>query len=349
MKQVTATKIGNMKDPDPAKRGKVEVLDVPVKPVGDCDVKIKVAYCAICGSDPHVVGGIFGWEPPFGLGHEMSGVIVEVGKTAAAHGWKIGDRVGGNFRNYCGSCYYCTNGLEQFCEHATEEPGMAEYCIWNMRQPVKVPDDVSLKNACLIEPVSIAVRVMDKTHIKFGQNVLVSGGGPIGLLCLQLINHYGAANLTLLEPNPARRELAKKYGAKFVFDPIKDDIIAEANKITDGHGYDVLLEVSGIPSAAKTMLDVSAKAARIVYVAQYPRDFNLPLNLYDQLYMKELDITGTFVSPYAFSRTGQFISRLDLDDLTSQIFPIDEAEAAFEAHLTGKYPKVLIQCNKDLD
>ena len=349
MKQITAVQVGNMKDPDPAKRGRVEVTDVPVKPVADNEVKVKVAYCAICGSDPHVVGGIFGWEAPFGLGHELSGVIVEVGKTAAEHGWKVGDRVGGNFRNYCGSCYYCTNAMEQFCEHATEEPGMAEYVIWNMRQPVKVPDDVSLKIACMIEPVSIAVRVMDKTNIKVGQNVVVSGGGPIGLLCLQLVNLYGAANLTLLEPNPARRELALKFGAKYVFDPTKDDIVAETMKITDGRGFDVCLEVSGVPSAAETMLDISAKCARVVYVAQYPRAFNLPLNLYDQLYMKELDITGTFVSPYAFARTAQIIGRMQLDELTEQVFSIDDAEAAFEAHLSGKYPKILIQCNPDLE
>ena len=349
MKQVTAVKVGNMKDPDPEKRGRVEVTDVPVKPVGDDEVKVKVAYCAICGSDPHVVGGIFGWEPPFGMGHELSGVIEEVGKTAADHGWKVGDRVGGNFRNYCGSCYYCTNQLEQFCEHATEEPGMAEYVVWNMRQPVKVPDDVSLKTACMIEPVSVAVRVMDKTNIKIGQNVVVSGGGPIGLLCLQLISLYGAANLTLLEPNPARRELALKYGAKYVFDPTKDDIKNETLKITDGRGFDVCLEVSGIPSAAETLLDISAKGARVVYVAQYPRNFNLPLNLYDQLYMKELDITGTFVSPYAFSRTAQIIGRMQLEELTEQVFFIDDVEAAFEAHLSGKYPKILVQCNADLD
>ena len=349
MKQVTVVRVGNLHDPDPEKRGRIEVLDVPVKPVGDDEVKIKVAYCSICGSDPHVAAGIFGWKPPFGLGHELSGVITEVGKTASAHGWKIGDRVGGNFRNYCGKCHYCANGMEQFCENATEEPCIAEYVVWNERQPVKVPDDVSLKTACLIEPVSIAVRVMDKTNIKIGHNVVVSGGGPIGLLCLQLINLYGAANLTLFEPNPARRELALKYGAKYVIDPVVENVEKWADKITGGRGFDVCIEASGVPSAAETLLKISAKCARIVYVAQYPRDYKLPVNLYDQMFMKELDITGTFVSPYAFTRTARVIGRLSLDDLTTVVFPIDFAVEAFEAHLSGIYPKVLIQCNPCLD
>jgi len=349
MKQVCAVKIGDMQDPDPEKRGRIEVLDVPVKPVGDDEVKIKVAYCSICGSDPHIVGGIFGWTPPFGLGHEVSGVIVETGKTAASHGWKIGDRVGGNFRNYCGKCYYCVNGMEQFCENVSEEPGMAEYVVWNERQPVRAPAGVSLKNACLMEPVSIAVRVMDKTAIKIGHNAAVSGGGPIGLLCLQLINLYGAVNLTMIEPNPARRELALKYGAKYVLDPANDDVEKKADEITDGRGFNVCIEASGAPAAAETLLKISAKCARIVYVAQYPRGYNMPLNLYDQFFMKELDITGTFVSPYAFTRAAQIIRRLDIGDLTAVIFPIDRAAEAFQAHLSGRHPKVLIQCNPGLD
>ena len=349
MKQVTAVKVGDMKSSDCGRRGKVEVTDVDVKPVGENDVKIKVAYCSICGSDPHVVGGCFGWEAPFGLGHELSGVIVEVGKNAAKHGWKVGDRVGGNFRNYCGHCYYCTNSMEQWCQNVTEEPGMAEYVVWNERQPVKIPDDVPLKKACLIEPVSVAVRVMDKTNIKVGHNVVVSGGGPIGLLCLQLVSLYGAANLTLLEPNPVRRGLALKYGAKYVLDPVEDAVQLWADKITDGKGFDVCLEVSGDPGAAETLLEISAKCARIIYVAMYARDYYLPLNLYNQLYAKELEITGTFVSPYTFTRASHIIGRLDLDDLTSVVYPIDEAAAAFEAHLSGKHPKVLIQCNPDID
>ena len=349
MKVVSAVKIGNMKDPDPEKRGAVEVLDVPLREIEDDELLIKVAYCSICGSDPHVVGGIFGWEPPFGLGHELSGVVEKVGAKATINGFKVGDRVAGNFRNYCGTCYYCTNGLEQFCEQSVEEPGMAEYVIWNEKQAVKLPDNVSLKNGCMIEPISVAVRAMDKTDIKIGQNVVVSGGGPIGLLCLQLINIYGAANLTLLEPNPARRELALKYGAKHVLDPTSQDIKAETMKITNGKGFDVLLEVSGIPSAAESMLDIAAQCAKIIYVAQYPREYNMATNLYDEFYAKELTITGMFVSPYAFTRSVNIVDRLDLDALTEHVFDIDDAKEAFEAHLSGKYPKIVIKCNKDLE
>jgi (R,R)-butanediol dehydrogenase/meso-butanediol dehydrogenase/diacetyl reductase/L-iditol 2-dehydrogenase len=335
-----------MKDPDPTQRGLVDVLDVPEKPVGDYDLRIKVAYCSICGSDPHLVEGIFGWKAPFGLGHELSGVVVEVGPKCR-NGFKVGDRVAGNFRNACGACYYCVNGMEQFCEHVTEEPGMAEYVLWNEKQAVLLPEGVPLKNGALIEPIAVAVRAMDKTGTKVGQNVAVSGGGPIGLLCLQLINLYGAANLTIIEPNPQRRKLAMKYGAKHALDPLSDDVAAEAARITNGRGFDTVLEVSGAPSAAELVPALIAKMAHVVFVAQYPKDYAMPLNLYEVLYSKEARIDGMFVSPYAFSRAANIIERLDLDDLTAQVFPIDQAKEAFEAHLTGKYPKVIIQCNPD--
>ena len=348
MKVVYAVKTGDMQDPDPSKRGAVEIIDEPLREIGDDELLIKVAYCAICGSDPHVVGGIFGWEPPFGMGHELSGIVEKVGK-GVKNGFKPGDKVAGNFRRYCGSCYYCTNGMEQFCTNVIEMPGMAEYVIWHEKQAVKIPDGISLKNGCLMEPVSIALRTVEKTGIKVGQNAIISGGGPIGLLTLQILSLYGATNLAIIEPNPARRELALKYGAKYAFDPFSEDVRKKAMEITGGIGYDVLVELSAAPASAELLIDISAYAAHLVYLAQYPRDYNLPLNLYDQLYQKELTITGSIVSPYGFTRTARIMERLDLDDFTSTVFSIDDVKEAFEAHISGKYPKIVLRCNADIE
>jgi (R,R)-butanediol dehydrogenase/meso-butanediol dehydrogenase/diacetyl reductase/L-iditol 2-dehydrogenase len=349
MKMVSAVKIGNMKDPDPARRGKVAVLDVPTPPLGEEDVKIKVAYCAICGSDPHVVGGIFGWEPPFGLGHEASGVVVELGAHATNLGFKVGDRVAGNFRRYCGTCYYCRNGQEQFCENASEAPAMAEYMIWHESQLIKLSDNVSLKKGCLLEPVSIGVRVTDKTNMRIGGRVAVSGGGPIGLITLQLLKMFGATSLTMIEPNPQRRALAEKFGADYLIDSIGQNAEEEGLKITDGLGYDLVLEISGAGSAAESAVKLVANAGRMIFVAMYPNDYEMPLNLYRYCYRKEIEITGTFVAPYAFPRAARILGRMALDDFTDTVYDIDDAEEAFSAHLSGKHPKVLIRCNKDLD
>jgi len=350
MKSIHCVKVGSLKDPDESKRGAVATLDIPEFPVGDEDVKIKVAYCSICGSDPHNVGGIFGNVPPFGLGHEVSGVIVELGKNATRKGLKVGDRVAGNFLHFCGTCYYCRNGQEQFCEHADESnrPGMSEYLVWHESQVFKLPDSVSLKEGCLMEPTSVIVRFMDKLQPKLGQRVLVSGGGPIGLLAVQALKMMGATVLTISEPIAERRELAKQFGADYAIDPINEDLYSESMKITEGLGYDAILDVSGAPSAAETLLKVAAKGGTVCYSAMFPKEFKMPLNLYEYCYRNELTITGTYISPYAFTRALQILPRMKLKEFTDVVYSIDDSVAAFDAQVSGKYIKILILCNDDL-
>jgi (R,R)-butanediol dehydrogenase/meso-butanediol dehydrogenase/diacetyl reductase/L-iditol 2-dehydrogenase len=351
MKSIRCVRIGSLREKDPEKKGKIEVWDVPEDPVGPEDVRIKVAYCAICGSDPHLVEGIFGWPVPYGMGHEVSGVITEVGEKATKKGLKVGDRVAGNFLKFCGTCYYCQNGQQQFCEHADESnhPGFSETLVWHESQVYKLPDSVSLKEGCLLEPVSIAVRAMDKAELRFGQRVLVSGGGPIGLLITQCLKKAGATELTLSEPIAERRELALRFGAKNVIDPMKENIRDAADRITGGRGFDVVFDCTGSTKAVYDLPYVTAKGGKLIYSAMYPNDFEMPLNLYKFCYYNELTITGMYVAPYAFPRAAQMLPELDLAPLTTKVFELEDAVAAFDAQVSGKYPKILIRCNKDLE
>lgn len=352
MKTVFVTKTGSLLDPDESQRAVLEVLDVPEKQIEhDETVKIKVGYCAICGSDPHSIAGAFNRPLPLGLGHEVSGVIVELGKKATKKGFKVGDRVAGNFLRPCGTCDYCRNKQEQFCNFKGEFqcPGMAEYITWHESQLYKLPDSISLREGCLMEPISVAVRIADKTNIEIGARVAISGGGPIGLLALQLMKMYGATSLTLIEPIEARRQLAKEMGAEYTIDPIKGDLLKEAMEITDGLGYDVVIEISGVPGSAIAMAPIAACGGMIVFGAMYPNDYEMPLNMADVFYRRELTMTGMLLSPYTFPRTNRLLTSLDLDAFTQKYFYIDDATEAFETHLSGKYPKVLILCNKDLE
>lgn len=349
MKQINVIKIGSLKEKDPMKRGKVATLDVPEYPMGPEDVKIKVAYCAICGSDPHLVEGIFGWEPPFGIGHEVSGIVVDMGeKAAATSGLKIGDRVAGNFLKFCGRCYYCLNGQQQFCENGNEynRAGMSEYIVWHQSQVIKLADNVSLKQGCMLEPISIAVRMMDKVQPKIGMRIAVNGGGPIGLLGVQAFKMMGAASLTLIEPIEGRRKLAKEYGADYVIDPLKEDLEAVTSEITNGLGYDVLVDCSGFVGAVHNLPSLVARGGMLLYGAMYPNDYEMPLNLYKYCYFNELTISGYYVAPYCFPRAAQIMSRFNVDAFIEKVFDIDDSEEAFEAQISGKYPKVLIRCNE---
>lgn len=348
MKSVTVVKVGSLKDPNEETRGRVEVRDIPMQPLGDEYVRIKVAYCAICGSDPHLVENIFGWEVPFGLGHEVSGVVVELGPKATKKGLKIGDRVAGNFLHFCGTCYYCQNGQQQFCENANEEnnPGMSEYIVWHESQVYKMPDNISLKEACILEPVSVAVRLMDKIEMKIGQRVIIVGGGPIGLLATQAVHMMGASNLTLVEPIAERREIALKFGADHVIDPMAVDIKKAAMELTDGKGYDVVIDCSGSVKAVYDLPFITAFGGKLIYAAMYPNTYEMPLNLYKFIYANELTITGLYVSPYAFPRSWQIFPKFQLEEFTSKVFSIDDAAEAFKAQISGKYVKILIECNK---
>jgi len=348
LKSARVLKIGSLTAANEVDRGVIQICDVPEPVLGDEDVKIKVAYCSICGSDPHLVReNPFGWELPFGFGHEMSGVIVEVGKNAVKKGLKPGDRVAGNFLNTCGTCYYCQNGQEQFCEHAgaSNQPCYSEYIVWHESQAYKIPDNVSLKVGCLIEPVSVAVRVTDKLGPRIGERIAISGGGPIGLLTLQCMRMMGAVNLTLIEPIAERRALAEKFGASHTIDPTTQDVIKEALDITGDRGYDAVIDCSGAARAVTSLPQITSKGGTLMFIAMYPKDFEMPLNIYKYCYERELTITGTHVSPYTFPRSAQIMPRMQLEDFTAKVFDLDDIAAAFDAQLSGKYPKILVRCN----
>ncbi len=350
MRTVAVTKIGSLRDPDEEARGRIGIVDFPEPPLGPEDVRIRVAYSAICGSDPHVAEGFFGTDVPIGLGHELSGVIEALGESAGRDGLKLGDRVAGNFLRFCGACRACQTGRQQFCEHIQDynRPGMSETITWHMSQVYRLPDDVSLLKGAILEPTSVAVRIADKTNIRIGDRVAICGGGPIGQLVLQLMSRYGATDLTLIEPIAERRAIALRTGAKHVIDPITEDQQARVDEITSGRGYDVVIDASGSPRAVRGLLDIAARGATVVYGAMYPHDFEMPLNLSEYMFLKELTITGAFVSPYTFPRALQLLSQLDLTELTRAVFDLDDAVEAFAVHVSGVHPKVVIRCN-DID
>jgi len=347
MKTAAVTRVGSLK----AKEAQIGLVDFPEQILGDEDVKIKVAYCAICGSDPHVAEGIFGTEVPIGLGHEVSGVITELGKKATRRGLKVGDRVAGNFIKFCGTCDSCLNGNQQFCENLQEynRPGMAESIVWHESQVHKLPDHISLKKGCLLEPTAIAVRIMDKTKMKVGKTVAVCGGGPIGMLTLQAVKLYGATSLTLIEPISERRQLAKEFGADHTIDPLKEDVVEAAMSITGGKGFDVVIDASGSVHAVENLLKITTRGGNLLYAAMYPGKYEMPLNLFQYLYFNEITISGVFVAPYAFPRALNLLPRLNLDKFTEKVFPLDDVSAAFDAQMSGEYYKILIHCNNDLD
>ena len=331
--------------------GKLVVQDVPVPEMGPDRVKVRIAYCGICGSELHSIDPDYiarrapmpqrpgGMRPRVG-GHEASGTIVEIGSDVK--GLTVGQKVAMNFRSYCGSCYYCRNMMEHYCQAVIPATGSyAEYAVYHKSAIYVLPEGVSLEVGALLEPVSVAVHAVDLSNIRPGDTVAIMGAGPIGLLIQMLALKAGAAKLLVSEPAEGRRNLAKQLGATAVVDPLHEDLEAAAKKLTDGRGFDTVIDASGKIPVAKQCLSLADKCGTIVWAAMYPNgaEVGVPPSM---MYDKELTIRGVFVSPYSFERALNLLPVLNLEPLIS-IMPIEQIDEAFHMLLAGKGVKILIK------
>jgi 2-desacetyl-2-hydroxyethyl bacteriochlorophyllide A dehydrogenase len=334
--------------------GGLQVQDVPEPPdPGPNQVKVKIAYCGICGSELHMLDPEYTSRPsqfkrpPGGMnmgprigGHEASGTVVAVGSDVK--GIEVGERVGMNFRSPCGTCYYCRNKLEHFCERVIPATGSyAEYAMYHANAIYKLPDDISLEVGALLEPVTVAVHTVDIADIYTGCTLLITGGGPIGMLILEVAKKAGAAKILLSEPVESRRRLAEQLGATVTVDPLNENLEEISMKLTEGRGFDRVIDASGKLAVAKQCIDLADRGATVVWAAMYPvgAEVGVPPS---EMYAKELTIKGVFVSPYSFPRSVNLLSELDLEPLIS-IRPIEEINDAFHDLLAGKGMKILIK------
>lgn len=348
MKTVAVTRWADKETGD---KGQIGVVDFPMPVVSPTDVLVKVAFCSICGSDPHLVQvgkDMDGWETPFGLGHEVSGIVSELGPEATISGLKVGDRVACQFFKACGVCVNCRHGRENACLSIARgcNAGMAEYVVCDEQQVFKIPDAVSLEEACLLEPLSIGVRAVETANIRVGSAVAISGAGSLGLMILQLAKMAGASSATVIEPMAEKLELAAELGADYCINPKTDDVLARAMKITGDFGFGSVIESSGAPTATKAAMDILAAGGTAVFFAMYPTDYELPLNLFDHFYLKEQTVKGFWNSSFrTFPQSMALLPRMNMKALIHKVFPLEDAVAGFEAQATGRYAKILIKCS----
>lgn len=327
----------------------VRVEEVPEPECGPGQIKVKIDYCGVCGTDLEIYDGSFGlmhtdeWpKGPKIEGHEASGVIAEIG-PATRQGYEVGQKVAMNFRSSCGGCYYCRDGREHFCDHVTMSGGsFAEYALYDESAIHPLPDDVSTRKGALLEPLTVAMHVTDQAAIKPGATVAVSGAGTIGLMALMLSLRTGASTVLVSEPVEAKRRLAERLGATVTVDPLTEDVGAVGRSVTGGRGFDSVIEISGNLRAAQTALTLADKCGTVVLAGVYPHKGTIPFSPFD-LYASELTVRSAMVSPYLFPRTVNLLSRLDVEPLISATYPLERIVDAFQNHKGGTAIKTLIQ------
>ena len=241
-------------------RNDIRVEDVPEPEVKPGDVKIKVKWCGICGSDIHeYLDGpiaipttenhpLSGKKAPVILGHELSGEVIEVGEGVEK--LRIGDRVVLEPLVMCGKCPACLEGHYNLCKNigfhglCGTGGGFSEVTTYPERFVHKIPDSISYEKASLIEPFAVAIHSLKVGDFSIGQNAVVIGAGPIGLATIETLKTAGAGIVIAVQRKSMRQDYAKKAGADYVLDPDEVEIPAEVKKIL-GEGADIVFEVSG--------------------------------------------------------------------------------------------------------
>ncbi|MDR2738509.1 MAG: alcohol dehydrogenase catalytic domain-containing protein [Treponema sp.] len=324
----------------------------PTPECGDDDIIIKVEGCGICAGDlkcQHGAAMFWGddvqpsWvKPPFIPGHEFLGYIVEIGKNVK--GFDIGDRVTADQIVPCGECRFCRSGQYWMCQphgmhgfHAEYNGGMAEYVRYTKHAVVhKVPKDMPLEKALLVEPYACSKHAVDRANIQCTDVVVISGAGTLGLGMVTYGALKNARALISLDMVDTRLEKARAFGATHTFNPSKVDVEKEILAMTDGYGCDIYIEATGHPSSVIQGLKIIRKLGTFVEFSVFSGPTNVDWSIIGD--RKELDVLGSHLSPYCFPFVIDGISKnlLKTDGLIKTTFTLKEWEKAFD-HASGKY------------
>jgi len=272
----------------------LEMQEVPVPHWGVNDVLVRVKAAGICRSDMHYRAGTSPVHPlPMTLGHEVAGVIEEVG--AAVRNVTVGHRVCLHYLVTCGDCRYCALGSEQFCASGSmigkyQDGGYAEYIVVPSRNAVPLPDDIPFEQGAIMMCSSAtSFHALCKAELNPGESVAVFGVGGLGISAVQLARTFGALDVYAVDINADKLKLAESYGAIAVNAGVSD-AVAEIKRLTSGRGVDVALELVGLPQTVEQAVHSLAVFGRAVLVGLTDRPFEI--NSYQDVILKEAQIIG---------------------------------------------------------
>jgi 2-desacetyl-2-hydroxyethyl bacteriochlorophyllide A dehydrogenase len=325
----------------------VETADVAVAGPAPGEVQLAVAYTGICGTDLHIYHGDMDARVhrPAVIGHECSATIAAVGTEV--EGWSVGDAVTVLPVRSCGSCPACQAGFGHVCPQLVFlgiDAAGAMQNRWNVPAQllVRVPNEVNLRHAALVEPTAVAVHDVRRAALTPGHHVVVVGGGPVGTL-ISVVARAAGADVSLVEVDHERQALASKLGFR-VLDPASSDATKEIFELTSSRGADVAFEVSGSAGGVETAVDVLGVRGKLVMVAIHtqPREVNL-----HRFFWRELEMVGArlyerrdFEEAVALIASGV----VPAEELISAVVPLEAAGEAFASLAGGGVMKVLVDC-----
>lgn len=326
--------------------GKFALRDVAVPEPAENEVLVEVEFAGICGTDVHIFHDTYDNNPPMIVGHEFSGRIVKCGSKADR--FKIGDRVVAETNEfYCGTCELCKAGRFCLCNErkalGQKTDGVfAEYALIKESNIHKLDENITMKEAALAEPLSCVVHaIMERSSIKAGDTVLISGPGPIGLLCCMVAEMQGASViLTGASSDSERLKLGSEIGAKRVVDIFSEDLQTVLAEETGGRGVDVVLECSGVGAAVSSGISALKKTGIFTQIGLMSKDAVISTN---DLCYKEIDYRGCLSKTnWSWNRTVQLMKskKLPLEKIISHVFALEDWEQALSVAEEKKGVKV---------
>ncbi|WP_283679177.1 zinc-dependent alcohol dehydrogenase family protein [Lentilactobacillus sp. Marseille-Q4993] len=310
----------------------LELEDVKAPELKPNEVLINTAYAGICGTDHALYAGLPGSAdavPPIVLGHENSGVVAEVGSEVT--NVKPGDRVSVDPNIYCGQCEFCLTDRPELCDNlsavgVTRDGGLEKQFTAPASVVYQVPDNVSLKAAATVEPISCAVHGIKLLKLTPYQKALVIGDGFMGQLFVQILQAYGVHQVDLAGINKEKLARNKEmFGATNTYYTKEEAIPAD---------YDVVIEAVGMPQTQEQAINATKKGAQVLMFGVGKPSQTFTMNTYE-VFQKQLTIQGSFINPYSFKDSLAMLSsgKLNVEDLISHELTLDQVEDFVEGRI----------------
>ena len=324
--------------------GKMDYVERPIPTPKDDEVLVKLEYVGICGSDMHYYEsgaiGDFIVKPPFVLGHEPGGVVVEVGKNV--HHLKVGDRVALEPGKTCGHCEYCREGKYNLCPDVVffatppVDGVFQEYVAHEAGLCFKLPDNVSTLEGALIEPLAVGFHAANQGGAHIGQTAVVMGSGCIGLVSMMALKAEGVSRVYVVDIMQKRLDKAMELGADGVINSKEEDAVQKIMELTGGMGCDLVIETAGTEITTRQAIGMTKKGATIVLVG-YSRTGELTLPISAAL-DKELTFKTVFryrhIYPMAIDAVAS--GKVNLKGIVTNIFPFDDMQTAMDESIHDK-------------
>ena len=323
--------------------------DIPEPECGTNDVKIKITHTAICGTDLH----IFSWDEwaqrnlklPLVIGHEFCGIVEETGPEVTHY--IPGQRVSGEGHLNCGYCRNCRAGKSHICHETIgigihRDGSFAEYLVLPESNVFPINDEIPSEIAAFFDPFGNAVHSA-LSFDSVGEDVLITGAGPIGIMSAAICNFVGARNIVVTDVNDYRLQLAKSMGATKTVNITKNSVNTFYNDLNINHGFDIGLEMSGKPEAFNNMLDNMYHGGKIALLGLLPNSTTIN---WDNVIFKGLEIKGIYgreMYETWYKMVQLLKSGLDISKILTHQFPIEHYDQAFNIIESGNCGKLVLE------